>query len=131
MNKQYNRKLSGIYIRNVSNKPEIRSVIGLFKHLHQQMGITQEQLLQQLYSHSLKELKEQLDLQQGNVMEINIKPIKQLPENKLMTYEDWITQYVAEDPEYVGEDGHMRALESEELMDAYQIYLKQWLKDNK
>ncbi len=58
MNKQFDRELKALNIRDVNNDPELRKVIGLFRHLSHEMGITQGELLKKLYYQSLKDIKE-------------------------------------------------------------------------
>lgn len=54
-----------------------------------------------------------------NLQNIGNELINELP----LTFEKWVANEVSCDPEYVGEDGLMRALESEDFMEAYKEYL--------
>lgn len=75
MNKDYQRELKGIYIRDIANDPQARSVMGLFRHLQHQLNISQADLLKLLYTKSLRQLKNEVDYKQGNCMEIDTREL--------------------------------------------------------
>lgn len=75
MNKDYQRVLKGIYIRDVANDPRARQAMGLFRHLQQQMNITQADLLKLMYYKSLKDIKAEYDFEKGNCMEIDTREL--------------------------------------------------------
>lgn len=75
MNKQVGRPLKSLNIRDYSNDPQTRQMMGLFKHSAYELGLTQAELLKRLYYKSIKQVKAEVDFEQGNCMEIDLKEL--------------------------------------------------------
>lgn len=68
--------MKALNIRDYQNDPQFRQIVGLFKHLAYEKGISQADMLKLLYTKSLQEIKTAYDFHKGNVVEVNIGNIK-------------------------------------------------------
>lgn len=73
----------------------------------------------------LYEVKAKLEKELGYTNTIHhLTVLVEALENELpLEFEAWVADYVAYDPEYVGEEGLMRAYEDEDINEAYNKYV--------
>ncbi len=76
MNKQLNRDLKSLNIRDYEDNSQHRQAMGYFKHTAYKLGISQAELLLMLQTKSIEQINREYHFKHGHAQEFSVKEIR-------------------------------------------------------